>query len=156
MACDAAATAAAPSASAVPVSSTRREMRWQSFLPLFMIELPSGLVLAFFEPEVRGRAGRPRVRCNCPMPAPIPVDTAHLPLSGQFFHSHWAFLMQRLIETQAKKLEAANRITADANGNDVSVLRYPRAWRSLRHLQRKTCRFKADRAQAERALRVGR
>ena len=23
--------------------------------------------------------------CNCPMPAPIPVDTAHLPLSGQFF-----------------------------------------------------------------------
>jgi NAD(P)-dependent dehydrogenase (short-subunit alcohol dehydrogenase family) len=54
MACDTAATATVPSASAVPVSSTRREMRWQSFLPLFMIELPSGLVLAFFEPEVRG------------------------------------------------------------------------------------------------------
>jgi hypothetical protein len=45
-ACDTAVAAAAvPSASAVPVSSTRREMRWQSFLPLFMIELPSGLVL---------------------------------------------------------------------------------------------------------------
>ena len=33
--------------------------------------------------------------------------------------------MQRLIEAQAKKLEAAGRITADENGNDVSVLRYP-------------------------------
>jgi hypothetical protein len=30
--------AAAPSASAVPVSTTRREMRWHSFLPLFMID----------------------------------------------------------------------------------------------------------------------
>jgi hypothetical protein len=36
--------AAAPSASAVPVRTTRREMRWQSFLPLFMIDFPSGLM----------------------------------------------------------------------------------------------------------------
>jgi len=33
------AAVATPSASAVPVSTTRPEMRWQSFLPLFMIEL---------------------------------------------------------------------------------------------------------------------
>ena len=33
--------------------------------------------------------------------------------------------MQRLIGTQAKKLEAADRITADENGDDVSVLHYP-------------------------------
>jgi hypothetical protein len=33
--------------------------------------------------------------------------------------------MHRLIETQAKKLEAADRITADENGDDVSVLHYP-------------------------------
>jgi hypothetical protein len=38
MACDTAVAAAAePSASAVPVSAARREMRWQSFLPIFMI-----------------------------------------------------------------------------------------------------------------------
>jgi hypothetical protein len=27
----------------VPVNTTRREMRWQSFVPLFMIDSPSGL-----------------------------------------------------------------------------------------------------------------
>jgi hypothetical protein len=37
------AAAAAPRASAVPVNTTRREMRWQSFLLLFMIDSPSGL-----------------------------------------------------------------------------------------------------------------
>jgi len=50
--------AAAPSASAVPVSSTRREMHWQSVLPLFMINFPSGLFNGVRSNGARQQRGR--------------------------------------------------------------------------------------------------